>query len=60
MCTYLKHYQLLKYVNHERHFADHPEAIAELVRKGRGYSVLEKSFAEPDILIGIVPLLVPT
>lgn len=45
--TYLKHYQLLKYVNHERHFADHPEAIAELVRKGRGYSVLERSFAEP-------------
>lgn len=45
--TYLKHYKLLKHVNHERHFADHPEAIAELVSKGRGYTVLEKSFAEP-------------
>ena len=45
--TYLKHFELLKHANHERHFADHPEAIAELVRQGRGYSVLEKSFAEP-------------
>lgn len=44
--AYLKQFKLLKHASNERHFADHPEAIAELVKAGCGYSVLEKSFVE--------------
>lgn len=42
---YLKHYGLTD-MQLERHFANHPEAIAQLVSEGVGYSVLEKSLAE--------------
>lgn len=45
--SYLKHFGLLKHIKHDRHFADHPEAIAELIKAGRGYGVLERSFVEP-------------
>lgn len=50
--AYLNHFNLFKHANNERHFANHPEAIAQLIANGRGYSVLEKSFAEPWIKSG--------
>ena len=55
--NYLKHYDLLTSTTHERHFANHPEAIVHLVSEGIGYSVLEKSFAEPYIKSGKLHLL---
>lgn len=42
---YLKHYSL-QGAQQERHLVNHPEAIAQLVSKGLGYSVLERSLAE--------------
>jgi DNA-binding transcriptional LysR family regulator len=47
--NYLKYHGLLNRHPYDRHFANHPEAIAQLVSNGVGYSVLEKSFAESFI-----------
>ena len=55
--TYLKHFNLFDIAQHERHFANHPEAIAKLVGSGKGYSVLEHSFVEPLLVKGRLILL---
>lgn len=44
--SYLKTFHLIQDINEERHYANHPEAIAELVVDGLGYTVLEESFLE--------------
>ena len=55
--NYLKQYQLLTSTTHERHFANHLEALIHLITEGLGYSVLEKSFAESYIKSGKLQLL---
>ena len=55
--TYLRHFNLLEKANSDRFFANHPEAIARLIKEGCGYSVLERSFAEPYIKKGELVML---
>ena len=46
---YLKKYDLLELANTERHFANTPDGIANLISQGHGYSVLIKEFCAPYI-----------
>ena len=55
--TYLKYFDLFSQAQHGRHFVNHPEAIANLISAGNGYSVLEKSFIEPLVKKGDLILL---
>lgn len=47
--NYLKKYQLLEQAQHERHFINHPESIANLIMEGHGYSVLSDEFCRSYI-----------
>jgi ArgP family transcriptional regulator len=44
--NYLKHFELQHDDAIQRHYANHPEAIAQLVADGHGYSVLEERFVK--------------
>lgn len=50
--SYLKKYDLLKYVQTERHFVNNTESIAQLFINEFGYGVLSKEFAAPYIESG--------
>ncbi|STX76375.1 LysR family transcriptional regulator [Legionella parisiensis] len=47
--SYLKKYDLLKFVQTERHFVNNTESIAQLFISELGYGVLSKEFADPYI-----------
>ena len=50
--SYLKKYDLLKYIQTERHFVNNTESIAQLFINELGYGVLSKEFAAPYIKSG--------
>lgn len=47
--NYLKHFDLLDLVKHERHFANRTDALAMMLVEGYGYGVLTEEFSTPYI-----------
>lgn len=47
--NYLKHFDLIDLVQHERHFANRTDALAMMLVEGYGYGVLTEEFSTPYI-----------
>ncbi len=45
--TFLREHGLLDHAHRQRHLVNNPDALADLVEGGLGYSVLDESFAAP-------------
>lgn len=54
---YLKHFHLLEYVRHDRHFANRTESLAEMLIAGFGYGLLTMEFSKSYVNSGELILL---